>query len=113
MAITPEQRKEITEFSKHLKEVLQRTYLQKFRVSTSSSVMANPYIEVRVWTWETDIMPNDLRRMAYTMVYGQPDTHVNWNDINSGNIRAGGITISYAQWKRLLTQFGLETDALF
>jgi hypothetical protein len=113
MAITQEQRNEITAFAKHLKEVLQYTYHQKFRVSTSSSVRTNPYIEVRVWTWETDIMPNELRRMAYTVAYGQPDPHVNWDDINSGNIRAGGITISYAQWKKLLAQFGLEPTSLF
>ena len=102
MTISKEERQRITLYTKNLKNVLQERYRQKFRVHTSQSLRPNPFIEVRVNNWETEIMPNDLRVIAVKIAYGENSNVSNWDDVNYGNIRRGGITLSYSQWSKIV-----------
>ena len=104
----PENREDITFFTKSLKKFLEQKYGQKFKVRTFTQVSANPWIEVRVADWEHEKMPNDLRVAAVKLIGGEP---TDWEDVNYGNIRSGSVTLHYNEWKTLSSKLSYIVES--
>lgn len=98
-AITPEERKIYTEYSKNLKSKLSKELGVPIKVTASKSVMSNPYIEVRVANYEKDVIPNEFRKKVMDKMGWNP---MDPNNINYGNVRSNSIALRYSEWVKVM-----------
>jgi hypothetical protein len=98
-AISPEDRKKITDYAKGLKSWLKKNYPgPDWRVSTSGSVRANPYIRVDCG-WPEKKVPNELRLKLVDAIYPQGRSTIrNIDDVEYGNVSERGLAAQYSQW---------------
>jgi hypothetical protein len=98
-AISPEDRKKITDYAKGLKSWLKKNYPGlDWKVTTMGSLKANPYIDVRCG-WPEKKVPNELRLKLVDAVYPNGRSGVrNIDDIEYGNISERGLAALYTQW---------------
>ncbi len=104
-AISPEQRKEITDFSKKLKNILTKKCNLEPKVQTSGSVSANPYISAFVRSGP-EFSP-EMRNAALDAIYGASFVRDKENP-RAGNIEKNSMTMAKTQWEKFLTAMNLS-----
>ena len=99
-AISKEERAEYVLYSRKLKKDLTKIIKKPIGVRVYKSQRPNPFIEVTLKNWRTDIIPNDFRKLIVKKL-GLTGV-VNMDDISYGNIREKSIALHYEQWKDVL-----------
>jgi len=98
-AISPEDRKKITDYTKGLKSWLKKNYPgPDWKVTTGKSLRPNPYLDVRCG-WPEKKVPNELRLKLVDAIYPNGRSTVrNIDDVEYGNISERGLAAQYSQW---------------
>jgi hypothetical protein len=98
-AISPEERKAITDYTKTLKAWLTKNYPDtKWRVSSGTSVRPNPYL-----TAQAENVPNELRQLIMNKIFGGEGSMRggNWDDVQYGNVDRHRLALHLSEWKKI------------
>ena len=105
-AITNAERQQYTKYAKDfLKPLLTKAWGVPIKVNTVASARPNPWIGARVVNYETDVVPNEFRKIVMDTLGHTPQDP---DDINYGNIQRNSVTLQYNDWLKVMKAAGLH-----